>query len=452
MSAERCDVAVIGGGIAGLTTARELVAGGVDSVLVLEARDRVGGRTLNQPIPGGEIVEGGGEFVGPTQTAVVELARELGLETFPTYSEGDTVYYLGGVRSTGADMGLSSALGEGTPGSRLDEMAREIPAGQPWTAPKAAEWDAITVEDWLRENSVTDRMLIDMATTATLGATPAQISLLWFLFYIRSAGGLHDLLATRGGAQDSRIVGGSQLISTRMADALGERVRLSSPVRRISGWDGDSAIIECDGATIEAARLVIAMMPADVKRIEFRPALPEDRAALNERWGYSEVGFKAQAVYETAFWRDDGLSGQVLSSEDPQITFDNSPPSGTPGVILAFVDPRTAPETESGRGDWLVERLARYFGDKAREPIAYVECDWAEDGWTAGCVSPCEPGVLTSLGAALTEPCGRIHWAGTETSAVWNGYMDGAVRSGSRAAAEVIAAQRNQPATSAALG
>ena len=452
MSAERCEVAIIGAGLAGLTAARELVAGGVDSVLVLEARDRVGGRTLNQPIPGGGIVEGGGEFVGPTQTAVVELAHELGLETFPTYNEGETVYYLGGVRSTGVGMGLGSALGAGTPGGRLDEMAGEIPAGQPWNAANAAEWDAITVEDWLRETGVTDRMLIDLATAATLGATPAQISLFWFLFYISSAGGLRDLLATRGGAQDSRIVGGSQLISTRMAAGLGARVRLSSPVRRISGWDGDSATIECDGATIDAERLVIAMMPADVKRVEFDPPLPESRSSLNERWGFSEIGFKAQAVYKTAFWRDDGLSGQVLSTEDPQITFDNSPPGGTPGVILAFVDPRTAPDTEDGRRDWLAERLACYFGEKAREPIAYVECDWAEDGWTAGCVSPCGPGVLTSLGTALTVPCGRIHWAGTETSAVWNGYMDGAVRSGRRAAAEVIAVRRHEPVASDILG
>ena len=155
---------------------------------------------------------------------------------------------------------------------------------------------------------------------------------------------------------------------------------------------------------------------------------------------------------DTVLVCSDGLSGQVLSTEDPPITVDNSPPGGTPGVILAFVDPRTAPDSEDGRRDWLAERLARYFGEKAREPIAYVECDWAEDGWTAGCVSPCGPGLLTSLGTALTAPCGRIHWAGTETSAIWNGYMDGAVRSGRRAAAEVIAARRHEPVASGALG
>ncbi len=436
---ERTDVAIVGAGLAGLTAARELTKEGVRCA-VLEARDRVGGRTLNQPIAGGEIVEGGGEFVGPTQTAVVDLARELGLETFPTFAEGESVIYLGDTRMTTSDDGLDAALAPGTPGAKLDELAKAIPIERPWDAADARELDSMTVEDWLEENAAdgSGRLTIDLGTSATLGATPRELSLLWFLFYIRSAGGLRDLLATKGGAQDSRIAGGSQLISIRMAEELGDRVRLSSPVGAIRSWSGDSVTIEGEGFSVEAGQAIVAMMPADMQRIEFDPALPEKRRSLIERWDASHVNFKGQLIYESAFWREDGLNGQALSSSDPQLTFDNSPPSGTPGVLLAFINPNVLPDGTDARQRWLGERLARYFGDKALDPIGYVEQDWSREDWTEGCVSPLRPGVLTSVGSVLAESCGRIHWAGTETSDVWNGYMDGAVRSGRRVARDVL--------------
>lgn len=434
------DVAIVGAGLAGLTAARDLVSGGVDSTVVLEARDRVGGRTLNQPISGGEIVEGGGEYVGPTQTAILDLIGELGLETFRTYTEGETVYHLGGSRFT-----LGGALqlfaGAEDPLAMVDTLAAEVPVERPWEAPRAAEWDAMTVEDWLRDNPLAGNsgLTMDLAVAATLGATPAQVSMLWFLFYVRSAGGLRDLLATSGGAQDSRVVGGSQVVSLRMAEELGERVRLSAPVRRVSGWGGDAVTLETDAGTFRAGRAVLAMMPADMARIEFNPPLPERRRALIDGWTPSKKGLKAQMVYETPFWRDAGLSGQAVGDVAPQVTFDNSPPSGSPGVILAFVDPDYAPPSRDARRDWLAERLVPYFGEKAAEPIAYVEMDWTPEPWTAGCVSPIQPGLLTSAGPALSEACGRIHWAGTETADVWNGYMDGAVRSGRRVARELLA-------------
>jgi monoamine oxidase len=446
---------VIGAGLAGLTTARELVRGGIDSVFVLEARHRVGGRTVNQPIPGGHIVEGGGEYAGPTQTAVLALAAELGIDTFPTFTEGKTVYRIGGSQWTGRDFGIDAAVAPGTPGARLDALALEVPIDRPWDAPNAAAWDAMTLEDWIRQQGIGDgeRFLIDMAASATLGAAPRDLSFLWFLFYIRSAGGLRDLLAVRDGAQDRRFAGGSQMISIKMAEALGDRVRLGSPVRRIKGWDSGPIRLECDGAEIEADRAVVAMMPADMNRIEFDPPLPDARAALNQRWSAAELSFKAQLVYETPFWRAAGLSGQALSDEEPQLTLDNSPPEdGAPGVLLSFVDPSRISNSGAERGEWLAGRMALHFGDKAARPIAYIECDWHEDGWTSGCVSPLRPNVIHALGPALTEPCGLIHWAGTETSAVWNGYMDGAVRSGQRAAREVIAALRGQRAAAGVLG
>ena len=454
MTPEKCQVAVVGAGLAGLVAARELVRAGTDGVVVLEARDRVGGRTLNQPLPDGNIVEGGGEYAGPSQTAVLGLAEELGIATFPTYSEGQTAYHLGGSRWVAPDFGVDAALAPGTPGAKLDDLALQIPPERPWDASLATEWDRMTVEDWLLGQSVGDneRLLVEMATAATLGAEPRELSLLWFLFYIRSSGGLHDLLSTRGGAQDRRFIGGSQKISQVMAEYLGDRMRMSSPARSISGWSNGPATIECEGGSIEADRIVVAMMPADAGHIAFDPALPELRAQLHGRWSGAALSFKAQLVYETPFWRGAGLSGQVISDEEPQVTFDNSPPEGTPGVLLGFVDPRRISGSPEVRREWLAERVAKYFGEKARHPIGYIECDWHEDGWTAGCVSPLGPGVLQALGPALTEPCGVLHWAGTETSAIWNGYMDGAVRSGKRVAREVAASLRGEPFVTGVLG
>lgn len=379
---------------------------------------------------------------------------DLGMETFPTYTEGQMVLVRGGARRIALDPGVERGLTPESPGARLEELSLEVPLDRPWDAPRAAEWDGITVEDWLREHAPDGRgrRIVDMATAATLAATPRELSLLWFLFYVRSApGGLRDLLSTHGGAQDRRFVGGSQTISLRIADELREHVRLSSPVRRISGWAGGPAQVECDEATIEAERVVIAMMPADVRRIAFELPLPERRARLNERWNAAEQSFKAHLVYETPFWREEGLSGQVISDEEPQITFDNSPPEGAPGVLLSFVDPLAMPGGAELRREWLAGRMAAYFGDKAKEPLAYVECDWHEDGWTAGCVSPLSPGVLYPFGAALTEPCGVIHWAGSETSAIWNGYMDGAVRSGQRVAREALGSLRGARAPAGVL-
>jgi monoamine oxidase len=198
---------------------------------------------------------------------------------------------------TGPDPGVEPGLKAGSTGALIEELSREIPLDRPWDAPHAAEWDGITVEDWLQAHAPggRGRRIVDMAAAATLGATPQELSLLWFLFYIRSApGGLRDLLATRGGAQDRRFAGGSQMISIRMAEELGDRVRLSSPVRRISGWERGPARIECGGDTVEAECVVMAMMPADVRRIAFQPPLPEQRAQLNERWNAAELSFKAQ--------------------------------------------------------------------------------------------------------------------------------------------------------------
>lgn len=439
----RHDVVIIGAGLAGLTCARDLVAGGIDDVLVVEARDRVGGRTLNQPIAGDAVVEGGGQWVGPTQTEILSLAAELGIETFPTYNTGDTVLYFEGFRLLASefpdDPKVRADLDQAV--AALDAMAQTVPLDAPWTAPDAIAWDGTTVAAWLDANMTTvdGRLELELEVGSFLSAPMSQISLLYLLFYIASAGSMSALADIEGGAQERRFVGGSQLLSLRMAEALGERIALGSPVTHIDATDDSEIRVVTASGAVRARRLVVAMMPKDADRIAFTPPLPTARAALANQWTASAGDYKAHLVYEQPFWRTQGLSGQCLT-DDPRVsfTFDNSPPTGTPGVLLVFADVSALPATQDERRQAIANALVPIFGAQAGQPIDFVDTDWGSEAYTAGCVSPLAPGLLTAHGAALRPPVGRIHWAGTETATVWSGYMDGAVRSGQRAAQEVL--------------
>jgi monoamine oxidase len=281
-----------------------------------------------------------------------------------------------------------------------------------------------------------------LAVEAVYAVEPQDLSLLHMLFYARSGNGLMTLVSTEGGAQQDRFDGGAQLVATRVAEELGERVRLKSPVRRIS-QTGGGVVVEADGFSVQAQRVIVTAPPALAGRIVYEPVMPALRDQLTQR---SPMGcvIKVQVVYETPFWRDEGLSGRVVSDEGPvKITFDNSPKSGTPGVLLTFIEGsdwrRFAGCAADERRRAVLERLSLYFGQKAAEPIHYGERDWPSEEWSRGCYGAVFPaGTWVACGSAIREPAGRIHWAGTETSPVNCGYIDGAVRSGERAAAEVL--------------
>ncbi len=413
-------------------------------MLVLEARDRVGGRTLNQDIGGGHVVEAGGQWVGPTQTHLRKLADELGIKTFKTYNKGKSVSWVGGRRSTRAAAGLRPAdlLDFAQARAKLEALGRTIPLGKPWSAPRAEVYDSQTVASWLKKNTTTAgaRSLFDLVLEGTLGS-PDDVSLLYFLFYLHSAGGLDALENTEGGAQDSRFVGGSQLVSLRLAAGLKDRVILKTPVLRVIDRPLKPVQVVAASVVFEARRVVVAMMPADTQRIEFDPPLPAARRELVKGWKGSPA-LKVNVVYNKPFWREEGLNGQA-TGELPLVgmTFDNSPPGGRPGVLVAFLNETAAARLRdpARRRQAVISDLTKYFGASALRPTGYVEMNWGAEKWTAGCVSPVGPRLLTRFGPALREPVGRIHWAGTETAEVWTGYMEGAVRSGERVAEEVRA-------------
>jgi monoamine oxidase len=438
------DVVVVGAGLAGLVAARDLRAGGA-SVVVLEARDRVGGRLLNEGIGDGKVVEVGGQWIGPTQHRMAALAREMGVDTFPTHSAGENVIELDGKlrRYTGTIPRISPAVLADIAQAQLkiDRLAKKVPLEAPWEAPNARRLDSQTFWSWGRRNIYTKagRALMDLGIEAVWAAEPADVSLLHVLFYTHSGGGFDALLDTDGGAQQDRFHGGSQLVALRLAEKLGDVVRLERPVHRIE-HSGEGVVV--DG--IRARHAVVALPPTLAGRIAYDPPLHATRDQLTQRMPQGSV-IKTMAVYDRPFWRDDGLSGQATSDTGPaKIVFDNSPPDGTPGVLLGFLEGERArrigrlPADERRR--LVVDGHVRLFGPRAAKPERFIERSWAEEEWTRGCYG-CymPPGAWTSYGRALRAPIGPLHWAGAETATVWCGYMDGAVSSGERAAREVLA-------------
>ncbi len=432
-------VIVVGAGLSGLTAARRLVQAGVDDVVVLEARDRVGGRTVNQAIAG-TYAEGGGQWVGPGQDAVLALASELGVGTFASYYKGNLMFeFLGSFYEDSGDEQRSKRLAQVI--AELETMSTDVPLESPWTATNAQAWDGQTVGQWLDTKGLSsdDRFTLDAAIATTMSADINELSLLYFLFYLHSAGG-YDALEVD--AQELRLVGGAHQLSLRMAEDLGDRVKLNAAVTTIDQTDPERVRVTSAAGTFYAERVIVAMMPADTLRLSYLPELSVQRRALSEGWKAGD-GMKVSVAYPRPFWRDSGRNGMIVFENSlVEITFDNSPADGSAGVIMGFIDSSRAPTDASERKTQVVAALTRALGSSAATPVDYVEKDWAADAWASGCVPGLPTDVFSSHGAALREPFDRIHWAGTETARRWTGYMDGAIRAGARAAEEVTGALR----------
>lgn len=447
---------IIGAGFAGLSAAASLRARGDDSFVVLEARDRPGGRTKAGKL-GGLTVDLGGMWVAPSQARLQKLATSYGIETYPTHLDGNAIFRIGGKKAQGPReelghlLGLFGGFAYLRSRRQLDRLMGPLDCARPWDHPAAKHLDAMTVEDWIGGN-VRHSLLASAYRTvcrSLLCGEASQISMLFFLYYLKSGGGLEVLISSdTGGAQNTLFYGGTHQLAQRMADELGDRLWLNTAVDSIR-WSNDRVVVGSAERTFVARKVIIAAPPPLISGIAFSPRLPPFKTALHER---SVMGsaIKFWVLYETPFWRDQGLNGMIFQDDSPATPImDVTPPNQTNGVLVGFFDSdaalRHADLSHEARRDVVLEALAEHFGPLARHPLAYLDHDWTSARWSKGCYGAfTPPGVLTGYGEWLRRPIGPLHWAGTETSSIWTGYIEGAIRSGERAAAEVSTA--TQPA------
>ncbi|PUA80240.1 flavin monoamine oxidase family protein [Nocardioides currus] len=451
MSVREADVIVVGAGLSGLVAAREVLKAGREP-LVLEANDRVGGRILTEePVPG-VFLELGAQWIGDTHHRMAALAAELGIALYQQFEDGDTSYEFGGrvLRGDAFHAAYADDLEHVERVLReLDAMAETVDVAAPWLAPKADEWDRITVGQWYDAQGLSPlgRELIEICTVGILAVPTVEVSLLGLLVNVVTCGVTADLLSeSEGGAQTKRFVGGTGQIPQRLADELGERVVLSSPVMSID-VSGDVVTVTCRGGLVATGKqAIVALAPTLAGRIMYDPPLPGVRDQLTQRMPQASA-HKSFILYDEPFWRDEGLNAQLISDAGPaRMSNDSCMPeeTGGPGIILAFLEGENArvegrwPEEQ--RQAALREEMARHFGPRAAKPELIVEGGWVEREWTRGCYNA-NPGPCgwIHFGASLSEPVGPIKWAATETALQWSGYMEGAVDAGERAAREVLA-------------
>jgi monoamine oxidase len=431
---------IVGAGLSGLAAAHRLEAEGHSGVVVLEAQDEIGGRIKQFVRPNGRVLMTGGEFTGTVQSELADLARELAIDMESLHVDGKSVRVFDGRRyleefPLQADPGAAQALDVVM--ADLAELVRDVSAHEPWTASRAREWDRISIAQWVDGKALPDaaRRLLELEF-AFMG-DPEETSflyLLWFLSKFGSAERLHGI--------DSRFVGGSAQIPLALAERIAAPVHTSRPVRRVL-QDGGRVTVEYDGGSILSDSAILAMEPGQAAMIEFHPRLPLARDRLQDRW-LALHGGKYFAIYDSPFWRDDGLSGAGFGQSPAEMVLDTSPADGDEGILCAtcFESGRTAERLSDVLSDparareVVLDALVSYFGEHARDPKEFYGFQWAGDRWSQGCGTQLPLGVLTTVGPALREPVGSIVWAGADTGD--QDWMEGAVTAGRRAAHEAL--------------
>ncbi|KAM4527547.1 putative flavin-containing monoamine oxidase A [Odontesthes bonariensis] len=460
MTADIWDVVIVGAGLSGLSAAHLLRKRDAKlRILILEGKDRVGGRTVSSEIPAANGVDRwdfGGQWVGSTQTHLLDLIKELGLELYPQYNVGSKVLHVGA--PTSKVRVYRTSIPALSPLVLLDftqllwkigRLSGTVCVGDPSKTPRAAELDGMTLHSYLEQHAWTAEIKeqIGVCSRAVFGMEPSQMSFLFFLMYAAAAGGLLALLeSTPGGAQEFKIKGGTQQLSECLAEGVGwKNVRLGSAVTAI--WqDAEWARVMTSSDTFLCRAVIVTCPPHLAAKIHYQPALPSMREYLTQNMPVGHM-IKFIITYQTAFWKEKGYSGEIVAGSSADcpfcVTFDATSPQGN-AALVGFISAEQASHwctKEAGeRREAVLSSLVKYLGPEAASLIHYEEKDWAKEDYSGGCpVNVMAPGLLTYYHPSLRKPCGRIHWAGTETATQWCGYMSGAVQAGQRAALEVLA-------------
>ena len=442
------DVIIVGAGYAGLVAAR-MLQDNEKKIKVLEARERVGGRVHTHYLDDDTYVDLGGQWIGPTQDKIYALAKEMGVSTFATYNQGKNIMALNQqikkYEGLIPKIDIPSLLNIDFVLKKLEKLARAINVERPWKIKNARQLDSQTLATFLDKQVKfkNARKVLDAGLESVFACTPAEVSLLHVLFYIKSGTSLEHLLNIDNGAQQDRFVGGAQLVANKLAEQIKKHIHFNAPVRKVVQSENQLAV-HTDDAIYHAKRIIIAIPPTLTGRIQFEPALPFMRDQLVQRIPMGIVS-KCYAIYDKPFWRDKGMSGQAVTDEHYylQTIFDNSPPDGSRGILMGFTladRARTFMQfPEIKRKEIVIDTFKQFFGAEAGHPIYYIDKSWAEEPWSGGCYTGIFPtGTWTSFQDTLAKPCGRIHWAGTETATIWNGYIEGAIHSGERATKEIL--------------
>ncbi|XP_019644071.1 PREDICTED: amine oxidase [flavin-containing] B-like isoform X1 [Branchiostoma belcheri] len=443
------DVVVIGAGISGLCAAKLLHESGLD-VRVLEARDRVGGRTFTARDPSYGYVDLGGAYVGPGQDKILRLVKEFDLKLYKMDEEGKTVSYMKGVQRAVTNPNDPSALSNNPLDlldlnscfQKLDAFAKQLPPDAPWNAPRAAEWDSMTVKEFMDKECWTSlaRKMMGLLTEIFSGSQPEEISFLFYLTSLNSAQGIDTAMS---GAQEMKFVGGSMQVSEKIAELLGNRVVLSSPVMRIEQQEAVATVTTHTGQQYRAKYVISAVPPCLLHGILFEPSLPALKMQMIQRMPMGSM-IKTVTYYETAFWKEEGFSGTALSDKGPvNGCMDDTKPDGSHPAIVGFISSTHARELCEMSPEQRKQAVCKHYAEifqcpEFLHPVNYVELDWSAETFSGGYGANLGPGVLTSYGRELRKPFCQVYFAGTETAVKWSGYMDGAVEAGERAARQVL--------------
>lgn len=438
------DTIIIGGGFSGIAAARILHKTN-KSFIVLEARERLGGRVYTKRFENGQYLDFGGQWIGPTQDRMYALCKEYGVDYYETYNQGYNILdFKGKVKKYKGlipKIDIISLINLDWILRKMERMAKSVSSANPWTHPKALEYDRILLSDFIQKNCLTrvSHKVITYGLETVFACELHTISLLHALFYIKSGHNLNSLISIRDGAQQHRIVGGMQTLIEKIAVEFQSRILFNHPVESISQ---DQNIVKVAGAgfEFEAKNVIIAIPPPLAAEIEFSPKLTSQKAQLIRQISMGKVG-KCFMVYEKPFWRNKNFSGQALADENSpfQTLFDSSPKNGEYGVILGFTIAERAGEffkkTIDQRKQAMLQRLVDYFGEEANNPTAYHDYTMTDETWSRGCYAGLYPvGGWMNYRNAYSSTEGRIFWAGTEASDTWFGYIEGAVRAGEKAA------------------
>ncbi|GFN78483.1 amine oxidase [Plakobranchus ocellatus] len=465
MEENRFDVIVIGGGISGLTAAYTIKKKRADAkVIVIEGKDRVGGRTLTVPLVGANGADRwdlGGQWVGACQTHVIQLLKELGLETYPQYTSGQKLQQLGGTKVTSYSSDIPSLsfwalIDLYWHMAMTDRYQSQINVADPFSHPRAKEWDAMSIGAFLNKTLYTQGAhdAVEAACRVVFGCEPSQVSLLFYLIYIRMAGGLEKLLETKqGAAQELRIKGGAQMISLKLMESLGKNaVKLADPVASVHQTDKAVEVTTETGWKGSASFVVVATPPKAMEHVDFSPPLSSFRRDLMKCMPMGSLT-KVILTYETAFWRDAGLSGEIVSNGGDSVlsncprgplclSYDACTENGSPALV-AFLGGNLAVTygaiTAKERQNAVLEHLSTFFGPQVCTFLDYAEKDWNLEHLSHGSpVSYLSPGGMGLYAITVRRPEGRLHFAGTETATIWSGYMSGAIQAGEASAMAVL--------------